>query len=81
MADLPFLKSRKIASVILAKYKPGNTQLMPEGDTDEPDMSLTSAAEDLIAGIESKDAEAVAAALSAAFTILESQEQPEQEME
>jgi hypothetical protein len=66
---LPFLKERKIASVLVAKRSPeGEETTMPEVDE-----GLMAAAEDLIRAVHSKDAHAVASALKAAFEISDSQ--------
>lgn len=73
---LPFLKPKKMASVIIATRKP-NGSVMPEHEEGESEPGLMSAAEDLISAIHSKDASAAASALQAAFEMME--EQPHEE--
>jgi hypothetical protein len=63
---LPFLKPKKMSSMIIAKVSPKG-ETMPQGAEDEENMGLVVAAEDLLAAIASKDANAVAEALRAAF--------------
>lgn len=67
--SLPFLNSRKIASVIIATRKPDGS-VMPKHEEGEQEPGLMSAAEDLISAISMKDAKAVAEALKAAFDMM-----------
>lgn len=67
---LPFLKPKKLASVIIAKTK-------PEGGIDqdtqvegEPNSSLMKAAEDAIGGFHAKDAKAVVDAMTRMHSLL-----------
>lgn len=76
---LPFLKQRKIASVIMAKRKPDGA-IEPISEEGEETPELMSAAEDLIRALHSKDAGAVAAALKAAFQMMDSAEEEPMEM-
>lgn len=65
---LPFLKPKKITSIIIAKHKPeGGIEPMHEEDEEMPE--LVGAAESLISAVHSKDAKAVAEALKAAFEV------------
>lgn len=73
---LPFLKPKKISSVIIASRKKDGT-VMPEHEEGENDAGLMAAAEDLISAVHSKDSSAVASALKAAFEIME--EMPHEE--
>lgn len=72
MSPLPFLDKRKVAGLIIAKRKPdGSTEEMhTEGDENAPIMSC---ADDLISAVHAKDASGVAAAMRAAFEILDSE--------
>lgn len=73
---LPFLKPRKLASVIIAKVKPeGNVEPMHEEGDEQPE--LMGVAESLISAVHAKDAAAVAEALRAAIEICESYEHDE----
>lgn len=78
MAGLPFLNHKKMASSIMMKAKPagGAEDVGVEG---ESSVELMSAAEDLIRGINMKDAQMVADALSAAFEYLDAsyEEEPQ----
>ena len=77
---LPFLKPKNLASVILAKRKPeGGMDI--GGEEGEEDAGLSSAAEELISAIHSKDSAAVATALRNAFEILESEPHEEKSEE
>lgn len=63
---LPFLKHRKISSVIIAKRNPeGNVEAMHEEGEQSPE--LMNAADSLISAVHMKDSEAVAEALKSAF--------------
>lgn len=70
---LPFMKAKKLSSVLMAKTKPegGMEMMAPEDDTNH---AMLSASEDLISAVHSKDATLVAAALEAAYDICESRE-------
>lgn len=72
---LPFLPSKKIATIMIARKKEGEPQEMGP----EEDHPLLSAAEDLIEAIHSKDVGMVAQALEAAIQIMDSEPQGEQE--
>lgn len=61
---LPFLKPKKMASVIMASRKPDGSAA-PDKKEDEKAPESISAAESLISAVHSKDAEAVAKALDA----------------
>lgn len=77
--DLPFLKNKKISSIIIAKRgKDGNT--MPMKEEGEEDPGLMSAAEDLLSAIAMKDAGAVAAALKAAMAVQPMDDEPMEPM-
>jgi hypothetical protein len=69
--NLPFLKSRKLAQVIIARKKPEGG-IEPMHAEDEQDPALMSAADDLISAVHMKDSKAVADALQAAFEICDS---------
>lgn len=62
---LPFLKSKKIGQVIIAKIKPEG-QIEAEREENSATPELIAIAESLISAIHMKDAEAVALALEAA---------------
>jgi hypothetical protein len=65
---LPFLQPKKMAGMIIAKYKPeGKTE--PGVEEGEMDHGLMAAAEELISAIHAKDATAVAKALESALML------------
>lgn len=75
---LPFMKPRRVTSLLIAKHDPetgiGNAE--PEQEEKE---GLLMAAEHLISAIHSKDAKAVASALRAAFDMADSEPHKEGE--
>lgn len=80
---LPFLKDKKHTAglIIQNRAADGSHDSVPE---DHQDQGLETCGEDLIRAITSKDAKGVAAAMRAAFAILESEPheeagEPEQE--
>lgn len=76
---LPFLEPKKITSVLVSKRKSDGTAdtLQEEG---EHDPGLLSAAEDLISAVHAKDANAVADALKAAYSMCDDDEDPAMEL-
>lgn len=80
MSDLPFLKARKVASVIIARRKPDGA-IESEKEEGEEDPAMLSVAEELISAVHSKDATRVAAVLEAAFDIIGSKAQSSMEMD
>lgn len=68
---LPFLKPKKMSSVIIAKIKPEG-KIEPSHEEGEEMPELIGAAESLISAVHSKDANAVAECLKAAFEICDS---------
>ncbi len=68
--SLPFLRAKKLATVIIANKKPSG-ELEPKGEEGEHDPILIGAAEDLISAVHAKDSVAVADALKAAFEMME----------
>ena len=75
---LPFLKEKKVAGLILSKRKPDGS-VSEEHSDDDKDHGLEAAAEDLIRALSSKDISSVAAALRAAFQILDAEPHEEGE--
>lgn len=74
---LPFLKKqRPVAGIVIETRKPDEGK-EPEAAGDE--SGLESAAHDLLMAIEAKDVKAMAAAMKAAFEIMESQPHEEGE--
>ncbi len=73
---LPFLKPKAVAGLIISHRKPdgGKVESHMEGDEHQP---LEAAAEDLIRAINSKDSKHLALALRAAFDILSSEPESE----
>lgn len=70
MSDLPFLKSRRVATALMAKTKSdGAVEIDESADSNE---GLMTAAEDLISAVHGKDAKRVADALQAAFQMCDS---------
>lgn len=69
---LPFLKPKKVASVIVANRQEEDGALESAGPADEMDPGLMAAAEDLIQAVHAKDAHATAMALQSAFDIADS---------
>lgn len=68
---LPYLKPKMQPSLIVETRKADNTkETKPEDD----DSGIVSCAEDLIRAVHAKDAKSVAAALRAAFDVLDSAE-------
>lgn len=79
MSELPFLKHRKLATIIMAKRKPeGSMEMMGEEGEEHPQLMY--AAEDLISAVHAKDAKAVAEALRAAFDMLDSEDESPESM-
>ena len=74
---LPFLKPKNVAGLIIQKRSADPSVSPQEGPEDEQDQGLTSAAEDLIRAIHAKDAQSVAAAIRAAFEMLDGDESHE----
>lgn len=71
---LPFLKSKpQVAGIMTIERKPD------ESAESQEDSGLMSAAKDLLSAIESKDHKAIAMAIKAAFTILDSEPHDEGE--
>lgn len=70
--NLPFLKNKKISSLIVSQRNPDGTHDEQHSEGDEY-VGLESAAEDLIRAVHSKDTQGVCAALKAAFEICDSQ--------
>jgi len=68
---LPFLQPKKMAGLIVQKYKPEG-KMEPMGEEGDMDPGLMAAAEDLISAVHAKDAKKVAQALQSAFEIAES---------
>lgn len=60
---LPFLKPKKMASVIMSARTPDGKEVL-KGPEDEASPENIKLAQDLISAVHSKDAEAVAAVLS-----------------
>jgi hypothetical protein len=71
---LPFLKQKQQAGVIVNQRKPDSIK-----EDSSEDYALESAAEDLIRAHNTKDIKAVAAALRAAFQILDAEPHEEGE--
>ena len=68
---LPFMKPKQVAGLIIQHRNPdGKPDSAPE---DQQDQALESAAEDLILQFTPKTVESVAAALRAAFEIVDSE--------
>lgn len=77
---LPFLKPKKISSIIIARSKPqGGVEPMHEENEAQPE--LLGAAESLLSAIASKDAHEVAEAFQSMFQICESYPHAEAEHE
>jgi hypothetical protein len=76
---LPFLKPKTVAGVVISKRKPDGSQAPIESEN-QPDHALEACAEDLIRGMEAKDAKAVASAIKYAFEILQSQPEAAEEV-
>lgn len=66
---LPFLQPKKLSAVIMASHKP-NGSVEPENEEGEHTPELMGASEDLISAIHSKDAKAVADAITACYACL-----------
>lgn len=80
---LPFLKPKKITSVMVATRHPDG-RMEHGGYADDEHPGLMACAEDLIHAVHAKDAKAVAEALKAACEIcdeMEENESPESEQE
>lgn len=75
---LPFLKPKALAGNILSRRKPdGSTESEGMEGQEDDNSGLNAAAADLIRAVHSKDENAVAAALKAAFDICDSQDDQE----
>lgn len=70
--SLPFLKPKPVAGLIVETRKADASKSTEDGDEN---AGLYACAEDLTRAIHAKDARSVAAALRAAFDILESMEE------
>lgn len=72
---LPFLKAKKLGSILMARHKPdGGMEPMNEEGEHKPE--LMSAAEALISAIHAKDATAVAQALKDADATMDMDQEP-----
>jgi len=69
---LPFLKQKQVAGLIVAKRKPDGTHEEQHSE-DQEDHGLEACATDLIRAIHAKDSTAAAAAMRAAFELMESE--------
>lgn len=69
---LPFLKAKPVAGLIISHRKADGGKV-EEDSAENEDAGITSCAEDLIRAIHAKDAKSVAAAMRAAFQIMESE--------
>jgi hypothetical protein len=74
--SLPFLRNRRIQSILVGRKKEGEAMELPESE-----HPLASAADDLLKAIESKDVNSIANALQAAFQISEAMPHDEGENE
>lgn len=72
---LPFLKPKTVAGLIVAKRKPDGGKMEQYSEGNE-DMGLESAAEQIIQAINAKDSKSLASAIRAAFTIIDSEDSP-----
>jgi hypothetical protein len=70
---LPFMKPKSVAGLIIQKRSADTGLSAPESPEPEQDQGLSSAAEDLIRAVHAKDAQGVAAAIRAAFELLDSE--------
>ena len=77
---LPFLRKKQTAALIIQHRKPDGQVEVSHGQDDD-DAGILAAAEDLCKALESKDYHAVAAALKAAFELLEAAPHAENESE
>lgn len=72
--SLPFLQKKKIAGVIISHRKPDEAS---QEQNPNDDSGLEACASDLIDAIQSQDTKRAAAAIRAAFEVLESEEEDE----
>lgn len=77
MPNLPFLKAKQVAAVIVAHRKPDGS-IEVDHEEGEPAPGLMSAAEDLISAVHMKDAKAVAEALQSAMAGINPEEESEE---
>lgn len=67
---LPFLKTKKVAGLIISSRKPdGSTEELPE---ENEQSSIDTCSQDLLKAVEAKDIKGISEALKSAFTILDS---------
>ncbi len=78
---LPFLKPKKIASLVISKRKPDGAGIEAEASADDADAGAVACAEGILRAIESKDARALASALRDAMTCMDTPEADEAEQE
>ena len=69
---LPFLKNKNVAGLIISHRKPDG-DIQEQHSEGNEDSALESAAEDIIQAMTAKDAKSLAAAIRAAFEILDSE--------
>lgn len=73
--ELPFLKPKKMASIILMSKKSADKPAEPISEEGESSAELMQASERLIKAVIDKDTKAVASALSEAFMSMEKAEE------
>lgn len=72
--ELPFLKPKKVASVIIMSKKKADSPAEPVSEEGEETAELLKASEDILKAIVNKDAKALAQAFNNAYMALEKEE-------